>query len=305
MQPPPSVDPARRSPDTPSVELVIEARSRDLGGFSVRRVLPSAERRLVGPFIFFDHMGPVRMPVGEGMDVRPHPHIALATVTYLFDGEILHRDSLGSFRAIHPGDVNWMLAGRGIVHSERSSPQARLDGVHLHGIQSWVALPAADEELPPAFDHHPASSIPFLEQGGARLTVIAGTAYGEQSPVRVRSPTLYVDARLGAGSELAVDDTHAERAVYVVEGAVRCDGRVFPAGTMVLLRSGARVSLQAEVPARAMLVGGAKLDGERHIWWNFVSSSRPRIDRAAADWRAGRFPRVPGDEHEFIPLPAP
>jgi hypothetical protein len=260
---------------------------------------------MVGPFIFFDHMGPVRLPQGEGLDVRPHPHIALATVTYLFDGEIVHRDSLGSHRAIHPGDVNWMLAGRGIVHSERSSPEARRSGVHLHGIQSWVALPSADEEVPPQFDHHPVASIPGVRRESVELTVIAGTAYGLRSPVSVRSPTLYVDARLAAGSRLDVDPEHAERAVYVVEGSIRCDGRTFAAGTMAVFKPGTPVWLEAEAPARAMLVGGAKLEGERHIWWNFVSSSRARIDRAAADWRAGRFPKVPGDEQEFIPLPAP
>jgi redox-sensitive bicupin YhaK (pirin superfamily) len=285
------------------VEAVIEARPRDLGGFAVRRVLPAAVRRLVGPFIFFDHMGPARMEVGQGIDVRPHPHIALATVTYLFRGDLIHRDSLGNTQPIRPGDVNWMLAGRGIVHSERSSAEARALGVDTHGIQSWVALPTADEEVPPRFEHHPAASIPTTRLGGAELTVIAGTAYGLTSPVGVCSPTLYVHAVLAAGVSLAVDDGHPERAVYVVEGSLRCGGEPFPPGTLLILRPGGRAKLEADAASRLMLLGGAPLDGTRHIWWNFVSSSKDRIERAKDDWRNGRFPKVPGDEEEFIPLP--
>src|SRR5262249_30381715 len=240
---------------------------------------------------------------GGGVDVRPHPHIALATVTYLFEGEIIHRDTLGSERAIHPGDVNWMLAGRGIAHSERSSPEERARGPRLHGIQSWVALPTAHEEDAPAFAHHPASSLPKVSRGGAELTVIAGTAYGARSPVGVLSPTLYVDARLQPGAQLTVDDTHHQRAVHVAEGRIRIGTQQIGDGSMAVLRPGASVVVQAEGPARLMLVGGAPLDGERHIWWNFVSSSRERIERAKDDWRNGRFGKVPGDEREFIPLP--
>jgi redox-sensitive bicupin YhaK (pirin superfamily) len=288
--------------ESESVELLIGARPRDLGGFSVRRVLPAMTRRLVGPFIFYDHMGPAQMPVGDGMDVRPHPHIALATVTYLLKGELDHRDSVGSVKTIRPGDVNWMVAGRGIAHSERSSPESRRAGVDLHGIQSWVALPVEHEEIEPRFEHHPSSTIPRVERPGAVLDVIAGTAYGKQSPVGVLSPTLYVHAILEAGARLAMDDEHEERAVYVVEGALGCDGGRFEPGTLVVLRPGAKVTLGADEKTRLMLLGGARLTGERHIWWNFVSSSQERIERAKADWKNGRFAKVPGDD-EFIPLP--
>jgi redox-sensitive bicupin YhaK (pirin superfamily) len=248
-------------------------------------------------------MGPVSMPVGKGLDVRPHPHLALATVTYLFDGEIDHRDSLGSLRTIRPGDVNWMVAGRGIVHSERSGAEARRRGVQLHGIQSWVALPLAHEETDPQFAHHPAASLPRLRADGVTLDLIAGSAFGLRSPVAVFSPTLYAHARCEAGARLRLDDEHEQRALYVVEGAFGCDGREFSAGTLIVFRSGARIALEARGPARAMLIGGAKLDGERHIFWNFVSSSEARIERAKDDWRNRRFPRVPGDELERIPLP--
>lgn len=297
------------SPDTHAldgsvVELAIDARSRDLGGgFVVKRLLPSPRQRLVGPFIFFDQMGPVTLAPGDGMDVRPHPHIALATVTYLFAGEILHRDSLGSVQAIHPGDVNWMLAGQGIVHSERSSESTRREGQTLHGIQSWVALPSAAEESAPRFEHHPASSIPTVVREGVVLDVIAGTAYGQRSPVGVLSPTLYVHARLEAGATLPVDDEHEQRAVYVVEGEVELDGRRFVEGTMVVLVAGADASLLAHTASRVMLLGGEKLAGERHLFWNFVSSDPARLERAKEDWRERRFPVVPGDDVEFIPLP--
>jgi redox-sensitive bicupin YhaK (pirin superfamily) len=289
--------------ETDGVVLVIEPRPRDLGGFTVRRLLPAAGNRMVGPFIFLDHMGPAVMAPGAGMDVRPHPHIALATVTYLFEGEIIHRDTLGSELAIHPGDVNWMLAGRGIAHSERSSPEIRARGVRLHGIQSWVALPIAHEEDPPAFIHHPASTLPRLSRDGAEIVVIAGTAYGARSPVGVLSQTLYVDARLQPGARLEVDATHLQRAVHVAEGAVRIGDRRLASGTMAVLRVGAPVLVEADEPARVMLLGGAPLDGERHIWWNFVSSSRERIERAKDDWKGGRFGKVFNDEKEFIPLP--
>ena len=286
-----------------SVLIVIDPRPRDLGGFTVRRLLPAAGNRMVGPFIFLDHMGPAVMERGSGMDVRPHPHISLATVTYLFEGEIIHRDTLGSELVIHPGDVNWMLAGRGIAHSERSSPEERARGVRLHGIQSWVALPAAREEDAPAFAHHPARTLPKVSREGAQLTVIAGTAYGAESPVGVLSPTLYVEARLEDGARLKIDEGHPQRAVHVVEGTARIGERRIGPGTMAVLRAGAEVNVEAEGTSRLMLLGGAPLDGDRHIWWNFVSSSKERIERAKDDWRSGRFGKVRGDEKEFIPLP--
>jgi redox-sensitive bicupin YhaK (pirin superfamily) len=285
------------------VLLVIDPRPRDLGGFTVRRLLPAAGNRMVGPFIFLDHMGPAVMERGSGMDVRPHPHISLATVTYLFEGEIIHRDTLGSELAIHPGDVNWMLAGRGIAHSERSSLEERARGVRIHGIQSWVALPTAHEEDAPGFAHHPARTLPKVRREGVELTVIAGTAYGAESPVGVLSPTLYVDARLEAGARLAVDQDHAQRAVHVVDGVARIGERRITPGVMAVLRPGAEVTVEAERRSRLMLLGGAPLDGDRHIWWNFVSSSKERIERAKDDWRNGRFGKVRGDEKEFIPLP--
>jgi redox-sensitive bicupin YhaK (pirin superfamily) len=285
-----------------SIELLIDARPRDLGGFAVRRVLPSARRRLIGPFIFFDHIGPATLPVGQSFEVRPHPHINLATVTFLFDGEIVHRDSLGSLQAIRPGDVNWMLAGRGIVHSERTSPEMRRQGWHGHGIQSWVALPREHEEDAPRFEHHPRASIPRVERAGIVLDVIAGSGFGARSPVNVLSDTFYVHARLERGASLAIEPEHEERGVYVVEGAVACDGRRFEPGTLAVLKPGLSAIFEASEPARLMLIGGAKLEGERHIWWNFVSSSQERIERAKRDWKDGTFPRVPGDD-EFIPLP--
>jgi redox-sensitive bicupin YhaK (pirin superfamily) len=285
----------------PPIDLVIESRVRDIGGLHVRRALPSALRRLVGPFIFFDHMGPVDFAPTQGVDVRPHPHIALATITYLFEGEIHHRDSLGTDQAIRPGNVNWMVAGRGIVHSERTPPELRARGGRLHGIQTWVALPQRDEELEPRFEHH--SDIPLVERPGAALHVIAGTGYGAKAPTGVLSPTLYVHARLDAGAELPIDDQHEERALYVVDGGIECAGLRFGEGTMLVLRPRTRAVVCATSKADIMLVGGAPLDGPRHIWWNFVASSKERIERAKADWREMRFPKVPGDEVEFIPQP--
>jgi redox-sensitive bicupin YhaK (pirin superfamily) len=299
----PSNEPECVDLDAPSIELVVDARPRDLGGFAVRRVLPSPRRRLVCPFCFFDHMGPAELPPGEGMAIPPHPHIGLATVTYLFDGEIVHRDSLGSQIAIRPGDVNWMLAGRGIAHSERSGPEARRPGARIHGIQSWVALPQANEESEPRFEHHPAETLPLVRVDRAVVDVIAGTAYGVRSPVGILSPTLYVHARLDAGARLEVDDEHEERAVYVVEGTVTCEGRTFASGTLFVLRARTKVHVGATDPARVMIVGGAKLDGERHIWWNFVSSTKERIERAKDDWRERRFAPVAGDEGELVALP--
>lgn len=287
-----------------SVALTLDARRRELGdGFSVRRVLPAAALRAVGPFVFVDHMGPVTLPAGHGLDVRPHPHINLATVTYLFDGEIVHRDSLGTTQTITPGAVNWMTAGHGIVHSERSPDAARPAGASMHGLQLWVALPTAHEEVAPSFQHHPASTIPAVERDGARLRVIAGTAYGVTSPVALLSPLFYVDASLDDGASLDVPDGHDGRAAYVVDGAISVDGARCEVGTMVVFREGAAARITAVGATRAVLLGGAHLDGERHIWWNFVSSSLARIEAAKRDWREGRFPVVPGDEREFIPLP--
>lgn len=288
--------------DSPSVLLAVVGKPRDLGGFTVSRVLPSLQRRMVGPFVFYDQLGPATMAVGLGMDVRPHPHINLATITYLFDGEIDHKDSLGSVQTIRPGDVNWMVAGNGIAHSERSSPESRQRGVTIHGIQSWVALPTEHEEIDARFEHHPASTLPRLEKPGAVLDVILGTAYGATSPVGVLSPTLYVHVQLEPGARLPMDDTHEERAVYVVEGSLGCDGHPFQAGTLVVLKPGAKVLLTTTEKTRLMLLGGAKLEGERHIWWNFVSSDLARIERAKDDWKNDRFAKVPGDQ-ERIPLP--
>jgi redox-sensitive bicupin YhaK (pirin superfamily) len=287
-----------------AVELVIDARPRDIGGFSVRRTLPSHVRRTVGPFIFFDHMGPAALDPGEGIDVRPHPHIGLATVTYLFEGEIVHRDSLGSEVAIVPGDVNFMMAGKGIVHSERTGAEQRRRGPRVHGIQSWLALPVVQEEGEPRFEHHAEAKIPGVSRGGgAELRIILGQAFDAKSPVSTLAPTFYVEARLEAGAELWVPDEYAERAAYVVSGAVREGDQRFAEGTMMVFRTGADVCLRAQSATRVMLLGGAPLDGPRFIWWNFVSSSKERMERAKRDWREQRFPKVPGDSEEFIPLP--
>jgi redox-sensitive bicupin YhaK (pirin superfamily) len=296
-------DPACLDLSSEAIELVIDARPRDLGGFIVRRALPSARRRLIGPWIFLDQMGPTELPLGTGLDVRPHPHIGIATVTYLFAGEIDHRDSLGTLQTIRPGDVNWMLAGRGIVHSERSGSAVRKTGVRLHGLQSWLALPLEHELDEPRFEHHPAATIPRLKRDGTELEVVLGSAYGVSSPVAALSPTLYVHARLEAGATLAIDDSHRERAIYVVEGSLGCDGHTFEAGALIVLRPQAHAQVRANAACRLMLLGGATLSGERHIYWNFVSSSEERIARAKDDWKNARFPKVPGDEQEFTPLP--
>ena len=300
----PAIEPAcsESSPER-VVATVIDGRPRDLGGFEVRRVLPSSARRMVGPFIFFDQMGAAVFAPGRGMDVRPHPHIGLATVTYLFEGEILHRDSLGSQQPIRPGDVNWMTAGRGIVHSERTPPEHRQNGSRLHGLQLWVALPREHEEGEPSFRHYPGSDLPAHDQGGVRLRVLAGSAYGVSSPVEILSPLFYVDAVMPEGSELALPSGHEERAAYVVDGALHCGAERAEVGRMLVFTKEAKVVLRAERATRIVLVGGAPLDGERYIDWNFVSSSKERLEQAKRDWRAGRFPKVPGDELEFIPLP--
>ena len=284
------------------VELTIEPRPRDIGGFEVRRLLPVAQRRAVGPFVFFDQMGPATIAPGHGMDVRPHPHIGLATVTYLFQGEILHRDTLGSVQAIRPGDVNWMTAGSGIAHSERTPQEMRTRGGPVFGIQSWVALPKAQEETDPAFFHHPAATLPKIDGEGIEARVIAGTAFGQRSPVATFSETLYCDVALKAGARIDVPIEHEERAIQPVTGRLRVAGREVPPGSMLVLRAKEAVVIEALDDARLLLLGGARLDGPRNMWWNFVSSSKDRIEQAKADWKAGRFGTVPG-ETEFIPLP--
>jgi redox-sensitive bicupin YhaK (pirin superfamily) len=294
MSPPPSNEPAE------PIELTLEPRVRSLGEFDVRRVLPAARRRMVGPFVFFDHMGPAVFPPGQGIAVRPHPHIGLATITYLFEGEILHRDSLGYTQLIQAGAVNLMTAGRGIVHSERASDDLAVTS-HLHGIQSWLALPVEHEEMAPSFIHYGAAAIPEASVGRCTVRVIMGMAYGHTSPVLTHSPTLYLEARLPAGGELAVPPAAQELAVYVVTGSVRIAGRDYAEGTLAVAYDGAAVLLHATTDSRVMVLGGEPL-GTRHIWWNFVSSSEPRIERAKRDWAEGRMGTVPGDD-EFIPLP--
>lgn len=285
--------------------MLIEGRLHDLGdGLRVRRLLPQLQARQVGPFVFFDHIGPALFAPGTGMDVRPHPHIGLATVTWLFEGAIRHRDSLGSCADIHPGELNWMTAGRGIVHSERTPPAEREAGHTLHGVQVWVALPQADEEVAPAFHHHEAGELPRIVREGASLTLIAGTAYGEASPVKVFAPMFFIEARLDAGATLDWPAGHAERGVHVIEGELRWDELAIPAGLMAVQAGASAPALRAREASRVMLFGGAPLDGERHLWWNFVSTRRERIEQAKADWQQGRFDRVPGDDVEFIPLPA-
>ena len=281
---------------------IIAPRVHDLGGFQVRRAIPTLQARSVGPFVFVDHMGPAVFEPGRGIDVRPHPHIGLATVTFLWSGTITHRDTLGSVQDISPGDVNWMTAGRGIAHSERT-PAALREGEHpLHGMQTWVALPHADEETAPSFHHHPAATLPQQRRDGSWLRVVAGRGYGEESPVKVFADTLYVAIDLEPGAELALDDRHAERALYLLEGAAQLDGADIPERHLVVLDPGTRPRLRAKTPVRAMLLGGEPLDGRRHLWWNFVSSSKERIEQAKQDWLEGRFGRIAGDD-EFIPLP--
>jgi hypothetical protein len=286
-----------------AIDLVIVPRSVDLGGFAVRRALPHVKRRMVGPFIFFDHFGPVEFRTGQGIDVRPHPHIGLATVSFLFDGEIMHRDSLGSAVAIHPGDVNLMTAGRGIVHSERTAPDHRAGGERLHGLQLWVAMPAADEEITPSFAHHDQAELPIIAGDGKSVRVVVGSLYGQRSPVPTLSDTIMADAALTPGAVLPIDAQAEERALYVVAGEVDVAGDRFAAGRLLVFRPGDAMAVTAASEARVVLVGGAAMDGPRHVWWNFVSSRKERIEQAKADWKLGRFDTVPGDENEFIPLP--
>ncbi|HEY0662399.1 MAG TPA: pirin family protein [Lysobacter sp.] len=281
---------------------LIAPRVHDLGGFQVRRAVPTLQARSVGPFVFVDHIGPAVFERGRGVDVRPHPHIGLATVTFLWAGSMTHRDTLGSVQDIAPGDVNWMTAGRGIAHSERT-PLALREGEHpLHGLQTWVALPKSHEEAEPAFFHHAAATLPQQRRDGTWLRVVAGRGYGEESPVQVFADTLYVALDLEPGAELALDDGHAQRALYVLEGESQLDGADLPAQHLVLLDPGTRPRLRAKTPLKAMLLGGEPLDGPRTVWWNFVSSSKERIEQAKQDWSAGRFGQIAG-ESEFIPLP--
>ena len=286
-----------------AVELQLKPQTKDLGGFQVRRALPSAQRQTVGPFIFFDQMGPSGFQYGEGIDVRPHPHIGLATITYLFEGAIMHRDSLGTELVIRPGDVNWMKAGRGIVHSERTPEELRgRTGHRLHGIQAWVALPTSQERAEPAFTHYPEADLPRFEHDGVRISLIAGQWLNRESPVLVDSPTLYAEVRSDRQTELIIPDEYAERALYIVEGEVVIADERYDAGSMVVLRPGATVSIGIQANTHFMLLGGDPVDGQREIWWNFVASKPELMDQARADWKAGRFEPVP-NETEHIPLP--
>jgi len=286
-----------------AIETVIVPRARDLGGFEVRRALPSAQRQMVGPFIFFDQMGPALMQPGQGIDVRPHPHIGLATVTWLFDGSIYHRDSLGSSQPISPGELNWMTAGKGIVHSERTAPPELARERKVFGIQSWVALPKQHEETAPAFDHVAAQQLPVIDERGISARIIAGSLYGATSPVKTHSDLFYADVQMTAGSAVPLPVEHEERGVYVAEGTVEVAGQVFEEGRLLVFRPGDAITLRARSNARLLLLGGEPMDGPRYIWWNFVSSSKERIEAAKDDWKKARFAIVPGDEKDFIPLP--
>ncbi len=287
-----------------SVDAVIIPRAHDVGGFEVRRALPAREKQMIGPFIFFDQMGPGEFLAGRGLDVRPHPHIGLATVTYLFNGSIMHRDTLGSQLSIVPGDVNWMTAGSGIAHSERTDTALRGQHNKLFGIQSWAALPKTTEEMPAAFAHHSAASLPVLEEPGIQLRLIAGDGWGLHSPVVTQWPVFYADVSMSPGALLPLPDQHEERGAYVVQGTAEVAGVSFEAGRMLLFRASDSLALRAGPQgARLLLLGGAVMDGPRFIFWNFVSSSQARIEQAKADWKAGRFGKVAGDEREFIPLP--
>jgi redox-sensitive bicupin YhaK (pirin superfamily) len=285
------------------LDLVIEQRRKDLGGFEVGRVLPFAQRRMVGPFIFFDHMGPVDLPRGlpKSADVRPHPHICLSTITYLFDGEIMHRDSLGSAQPIRPGEVNWMTAGRGITHSERFE-RARAEGGKMHGIQAWAALPLKHEEIAPSFHHHGTADLPTHEGDGLWTRLVVGEAFGVKANVPVYSPMFYVDCRLQSGARVELPRQYSERAAYIVSGAVMLGARNYQAGRMLVFTAKQNIVLSAEQPTTVMLLGGEPI-GERFIEWNFVASSKQRIEQAKADWRAGRMKLPAGDDQEFIPLP--
>ena len=299
----PSAEPKAETASSAALEMTIQPRTRDLGdGFNVRRVLPFSKRRALGPFVLFDHMGPTQFRRGTGLDVRPHPHIGLATVTYLFEGEIMHRDSLGSVQPIRPGAINWMTAGSGIVHSERTPPELRPKGSRLHGLQLWVGLPQAQEEASPDFTHYPAAVLPEVTRDGQKIRVMIGEAFGARSPVKTLSEIFYADVDLARGASLDLPADHEERGIYIVSGALELDGQRYDEHQLLVLNRGIATAVTAAGPARLVVLGGAKLDGERHIWWNLVSSSQARIDQAKADWKVGRFAKVPG-ETEFIPLP--
>lgn len=290
------------APACDAIAQIVVPRTSDLGGFSVRRALPSAQRRMVGPFIFLDHMGPAEFRAGSGLDVRPHPHIGLATVTYLFAGEIMHRDSLGTVMPIRPGAVNWMSAGRGIAHSERTPPDHRREHEPVHGLQCWVALASAQEEGAPAFVHHDADALPIVKDNGVAARVVAGALFGETSPVRTGWDTLFVDVMLDQAARLPLDNGAEERALYIVSGEIDVAGDRFSEGRLLVFKPRDLITITALMPSRIAVLGGAVMDGPRHIWWNFVSSRRERIEQAKADWKSGRFDPVP-DESEIIPLP--
>lgn len=285
------------------IELMVIPNARDIGGFEVRRALPTARRRLVGPFIFFDRMGPAILRAGEALDVRPHPHIGLSTVTYLFDGKIRHRDSLGTEMVIEPGDINLMTAGKGIVHSERSPEELRGNPLSISGLQTWLALPDAKEEIAPTFENTPSADLPEFADGGASGRLVIGEFHGMRSPVRTFSDTLYADIRLDAGASVEIPADAEERAIYVLEGQVTIAGDTFPSDRLLVFRPGDVITVSSDAGAHFMLFGGASLGSKRYIWWNFVSSSKERIEQAKEEWRSGRFDIVPGDEEEFIPLP--
>ena len=283
------------------IDIIIKPREKDLGEFMVRRTLPTAQRKTVGPWIFFDHMGPAHFSAGSGINVRPHPHINLATVTYLFEGEILHRDSLGSYAAITPGDINLMVAGKGITHSERERPEVKNAPHTLHGLQLWLALPEKDEEIEPAFYHYSADSIPMVTVDGVPLRVLMGSAYGVTSPVKTYAETLYVEAHMQAGQSLTLPNTE-ERAIYVAKGSLKIKDTLIPEFSMVILTAADNVIIESTADSRVALIGGEKI-GKRFIEWNFISSRKERVEQAKRDWQAGNFPKVVGDEDEFIPLP--
>ncbi|MHA3976141.1 pirin family protein [Halovulum sp. GXIMD14794] len=306
----PALDPSCPTGDeVDAIETLIVPRARDIGGFEVRRALPAPKRQMVGPFIFFDQMGPAEFLTEQGIDVRPHPHIGLGTVTYLFDGGIMHRDSLGTQLEIEPGAVNWMVAGRGITHSERTSDARRAAGGKLFGIQTWVALPDDHEDTDPAFHHRAAGELPLFEDAGKQVRLIMGRAWGETAPVPVYNDMFYADAMLPAGEALPLPDDHEDRGIYVVAGSANVAGEEYPAGQMMVFRPGDRITVKAgEQGARLVLLGGETLGGPRHIWWNFVASSKEKIEAAkeawrAGDWQNGRFHLPPDDDAEFIPLP--
>ena len=292
-----------------AIETLIVPRSRDIGGFEVRRALPAPKRQMVGPFIFFDQAGPAELLTGQGIDVRPHPHIGLGTVTYLYRGDFHHRDSTGADQIIRPGALNWMVAGRGVTHSERTSAAARSGPNSLFGIQTWLALPDSHEDMAPTFEHHGNEALPTIEDRGVTVRLILGSAYGQVAPATLFSETFYADARLEPGSWLPMPDDHEDRGIYIVEGSISVAGQEFEAPQMMVFRTGDKISVAAGAQrARVMILGGATFNGPRYIWWNFVASSRERIEEAKAEWGAenwgkGRFDLPVGDRNEYIPLP--